>query len=85
MGLISLIVGRRAKARAAVSSGGGRSLSITGLVLGVVAIVLGLVHLANTTGGFGTGGGKAGAIVALALGLIGTSVGGLALRSKGRQ
>ena len=84
VGLISLIVGWRAKAKVA-NPGSGGSLSITGLVLGAIAIVLGLVHLANTTGGFGTGGGKAGAVVALVLGLIGTGVSGRALRSKGRQ
>jgi hypothetical protein len=85
VGLISLIVGRRAKARAAVNPGSGRSWFMTSLVLGVIAIILSLVHLVNTTGGFGTGAGKAGAIVALVLGLVGATLSGLTLRSGGRQ
>lgn len=79
--LISLIIGWRVKVRSAVSSGS-KSWPIAGLVLGLIAIALSVVHLANVTGGFGTGGGKAGAIVALVLGLIGTSLSGLALRRK---
>ena len=55
-----------------------------GLRLGLVAIVLSILHLANTVGGFGSGGGKAGAIVALVLGLIGATLIGMAMRSKGK-
>jgi hypothetical protein len=83
-GLISLIVGWRAKVRSANGASSGRSWSVTGLVLGFICIILSLVHLATTNGGFGTGGGKAGAIVALVLGLIGISFSGMALRTKWR-
>lgn len=69
-GLVGLIVGWRARARSAVSPSG-RNWTIAAFALGSAAIVLGVTHLATTTGGFGTGGGKAGAIVALVLGLIG--------------
>lgn len=81
MGLISLIIGWRVKVRSAVNPSR-RSWAIAALVLGVAAIVLSVVHLANVSGGFGTGGGKTGAIVALVLGLIGTSLSGLAFRPK---
>jgi hypothetical protein len=82
LGLTSLIIGWRAKARSVVSTSG-RKLNITALVLGLVAIVLSVIHLATVMGGFGTGGGKAGAIVALVLGLVGMGLGGRALlRSK---
>jgi peptidoglycan/LPS O-acetylase OafA/YrhL len=81
LGLISLIIGWRAKARVAISHSA-RSWATTALVLGLVAIGLSVVHLANVSGGFGTGGGKAGAIVALVLGLIGIALSGLALRRK---
>jgi len=47
--------------------------------LGLICIVLAGIHIANTTGGFGTGGGKAGAIVAIVLGLIATILSGIAL------
>lgn len=71
--------------RAAAQSGSARSWAVRALVLGFVAIILSVVHLAGTTGGFGTGGGKAGAIVALVLGITGAVVNVLALRSKGKQ
>ncbi len=77
VGLISLIIGGLALARAGRSDTG-RTAAIVALVLGVIALILSVVHLAGSTG-FGTGGGRAGAIVALVLALIGTSLGGLAL------
>jgi hypothetical protein len=79
VGLISVIIGWRAKAR---SDFGNSRPQVIAAVLGVTAIILSVVHLANTTGGFGTGGGKAGAIVALALGVAGTALNVLRLRSK---
>lgn len=82
VGLVSLTIGWRVKSRSAVSTSASRSWSITALVLGLVALVLSAIHLANVNGGFGAGGGKAGAIVALVLGLIGTCLSGMALRSK---
>ncbi len=74
VGLISLIIGGLALARA----GSGRGAAIVALVLGLIGVVLSAVHLASSTG-FGTGGGRAGAIVGLVLALIGTTLGGLAL------
>jgi|SRR4030095_11833757 len=82
VGLVSLIIGWRAKARLTRGAPLGQSWVITALVSGLLAIVLAVVHLATTAGGFGTGGGKAGSILALLLGLIGTILSGLALRSK---
>jgi hypothetical protein len=84
LGLISLIIGWRAKVRLA-NNHSAKSLAITALVLGLVAIGLSVAHLVNVTGGFGTGGGKAGAIVALVLGVVGSTLGGLALQTKRKQ
>jgi hypothetical protein len=47
--------------------------------MGLIGIVLSGLHLATTTGGFGTGKGRAGAIVAMIIGLTGTLLGWLAL------
>lgn len=75
--LIGVVVGglaaRRADARI------GRDGAIVALVSGLVGMVLGALHLATTTGGFGTGNGRAGAIVALVLGVIGMALGRKAL------
>jgi hypothetical protein len=81
VGLISLTIGWRVKKHRPVQSGR-RTWAMIALGLGLVAIILGVVHLAGNTGGFGTGGGKAGAIVALIVGLTGAVMNGLALRSK---
>lgn len=81
VGLISVVIGGLALARAAgrIGNGNGRAGAIAALPLGLLGAVLSVVHLANSTGGFGTGGGRAGAIVGLVLGLIGMNLGGLAL------
>jgi ATP/ADP translocase len=79
IGLASVIVAWRVKTRSAV---GTRNWVIIALVMGLVALILSVIHLGNVNGGFGTGGGKAGAIVALVLGLIGTSLSGMALRTR---
>ena len=86
VGLISLIIGGLALARAAgrIGTGNGRVGAIVALVLGLIGMVLSVVHLAGSTG-FGTGGGRAGAIVALVLVLIGMSLGGLALARSRRR
>jgi hypothetical protein len=81
LGLTSLIIGWRARARLRTNHNA-RSLAITALVLGLAAISLSIVHLANVAGGFGTGGGKAGAIVGLVLGLFATVLSWLTLRTK---
>jgi hypothetical protein len=87
VGLISLIIGGLALARAAghLGTGNGRAVAIVALVLGLIGVVLSVVHLGTSTGGFGTGGGRAGAIVALVLGLIGMNLGGLALARSRRS
>lgn len=79
VGLISVVIGGLAMARAA-----GR-IGIVALVSGLIGMVLSVVHLSRSTGGFGTGGGRAGAIVALVLALIGMSLGGLALARSRRS
>jgi hypothetical protein len=87
VGLISLVIGGLALARAAgrLGAGNGRIGAIVALVVGMIGVVLSVVHLATFTGGVGTGSGRAGAIVALVLGLSGTSVGGLALARSRRS
>lgn len=72
--LISVIVGGLALSRFR-----GRTVAIVALLLGLLGIVLSVIHLGTSTGGFGTGSGRAGAIVALVLGLIGVNLGGLTL------
>jgi len=69
--LLSLIGSLRARRKSATNTGGRRSWALISLALGVVAVVLSVLHLVNTNGGFGTGGGKAGAIVALLIAFIG--------------
>jgi Family of unknown function (DUF6223) len=82
-GLISLVIGWRAKVRSAAGTGKGRTSAIVALVLGLIGIVLSVVHLSTSVGAvFGSGSGKAGAIFGLVLGLIGMTLGGLALRSR---
>jgi len=81
LGLFSLIIGWRAKARLS-NNHSAKPFAITALVLGLVAIGLSIMHLANVTGGFGTGGGKAGAIVALVFGLVGAALSWSTLRKK---
>jgi uncharacterized protein DUF6223 len=77
VGLLSLIIGALALARAG-RSGNGRAGAIAALALGLLGIILSVIHLSTFTGGFGTGSGRAGAIVALVLSVIGISLGGLA-------
>lgn len=81
IGLVSVIIGWRARSRSVANKSRARTPGISACVLGIVAIALSVVHLAGNTGGFGTGGGKAGAIVALVLGIIGTFLGGISMRT----
>ena len=87
VGLISVVIGALALARAAgrLGTGNGRVGATVALVLGLIGMVLSVVHLGSSTGGFGTGGGRAGAIVGLVLGLIGMNLGGLALARSRRK
>lgn len=76
LGLMSIVIGWRAKARSAKSD------ARTALALGLLAIILSIIHLTTTAGAvFGSGSGKAGSILALVLGLFGCVLGWLTLRS----
>ena len=82
-GLISLIVCWRARVRFKKGSitGNRRTPAMVALVLGLLAIVLGVVHLSTSAGAaFGSGSGKAGAIAALVFGMIGAILSGLTLK-----
>lgn len=78
-GLISVVIDRQALARSTDPIGSRRPKAIAALIVGLICVALSILHLALSTGGFGTGSGKLGAIVAMVIGLIGTSLGGLAL------
>src|SRR5687767_8316947 len=79
VGLISIVFGRQALARATRPAGSGRRKANVALVMGLIAVTFSILHLLLSTGSFGTGSGKLGAIVALVVGLAGTCLGGLAL------
>jgi hypothetical protein len=78
VGLISVIIGWLALVRSA-NRVGSRRLSTIALLMGMIGVIISVLHLASTTGGFGTGKGRAGAIVAIVIGLIGVILGWLAL------
>jgi hypothetical protein len=74
--LISVIVAVIGRLR---SSGRmGSASSIIAIGLGAVAAVMGIIHIAASTG-FGTGGGRAGAIIALVLAIVGIGLGAITL------
>lgn len=81
VGLLSVVVGGLALARAAgrIGAGGRRAGALLAVVAGLTGAVLSVWHLAQTTEGFGTGQGRAGAIIGLVLGVAGVNLGGLAL------
>jgi len=79
VGLTSVIIGRQALSRATKHTGPARPRAITALVIAGISVILSILHLALTTGGFGTGSGKLGSIVSLIIGLTGVVFGGLAL------
>lgn len=79
VGLISVGIGWWALIRSTRDTGSVRIMAIVALVVGLTGVVLSGLHLARTTGGFGTGGGRAGAIIGLVVGLIGMVLGGRAL------
>jgi Family of unknown function (DUF6223) len=64
---------------APAAPGNARAGAVVAAMLGLISLVMGGLHTANSAGGFGTGNGLAGAIVAIGLGLIGMALGGLAL------
>ncbi|MCZ7440359.1 DUF6223 family protein [Micromonospora sp. WMMC241] len=75
LSLASVIIGGLAVSR----PGTGHRRTLLALATGAVGLVLSALHLATTTGGFGTGQGRAGAIVGVVLGVVGVGLGGLAL------
>lgn len=81
--LIAVVFGGRAlrssRAPAPAGARNGRDGAIVAVVLGAVGVVLATLHLATTSGGFGTGNGRAGAIVAALLGLVAVVIGRMAL------
>ncbi|MBB6670102.1 DUF6223 family protein [Cohnella nanjingensis] len=78
VGLISVVIGGLSLTRSR-RTGNGRAGAIVAAVVGLIGIILAVLHLANSTGGFGTGNGRAGAIVAAVIGLIGIILAGLTL------
>ncbi|OQP60968.1 hypothetical protein A3860_04375 [Niastella vici] len=79
VGFISLVIGRQALARSTGPIGSRRPKAMAALLVGLTGVALSVLHLALSTGGFGTGSGKLGAIVALVLGLAGAVLGMIAL------
>lgn len=73
LGLGSLVIGSQALTRLS------RIKGLAALIIGLTVVLLGLLHVSLSTGGFGTGSGKLGAIVAMLIGLTGAVLGGLAL------
>jgi len=73
LGLIGIIIGARARKRNSEGS------AIAAGLLGVLSLASGVLHAANSAGGFGTGNGLAGAIVAIALGLVSFIMAGFVL------
>ena len=77
VGLVSVILGWRALARA--TGGQRRSRGLAALIVGCLGVAMTGWHLATMTGAIGTGSGKLGGFVALAVGLIGSALGGVAV------
>jgi hypothetical protein len=71
LGLIGIILAAIALLRASIGSSTRRLLAIIALVLALIDILFSGLHLARTTGGFGTGSGRLGAIVAMVVGFTG--------------
>jgi hypothetical protein len=84
LGLISLAVGRQALTRSSAIMGPARTKAIAALIVGLTVVILSVLHLSLSTGGFGTGSGKLGAIVAMLLGLTGAVLGAIALKRSQR-
>ena len=85
LAIISLVIARQALARSSSSFGSRRTKAISALVTGITVVLLSIIHLSLSTGGFGTGSGKLGAIVAMLLGLTGSTLGALALKRPRRM
>ena len=80
LALSSVAVGALALARVRrIGQANVPALAIATLILGLTGAVVGVVHLADSEGGFGTGNGRAGAIVALLIAQVGINLGGVAL------
>lgn len=77
-GVVGVVLGGAALARARRASHA-RSSVVSAAALGLTSFVIGLLHAANSAGGFGTGNGLAGALVAMALGLTAVVLAGMAV------
>lgn len=80
LGLTGIIIGAIALTRGARNINSVQRTGTIALVLASIGILLSVIHLARTTGGFGTGKGRAGAIVAIIIGLIGIILSRIAVR-----
>jgi uncharacterized protein DUF6223 len=81
LGLIGVVIGRRALRHSAARGGGGWAPAgaIAAMAMGLIVLAIGALHTIFSAGGFGTGNGLAGAIVAMAMGLVSLVLGGLAV------
>jgi len=80
LGLTGLIIGAITLSRRVQNINSVERKGNIALVLASICILLSVLHLATTTGGFGTGKGRAGAIVAIVIGSIGIILNRLAVR-----
>lgn len=84
LGLVSLVIGWRAKVRSTAGTSR-RTGAMAAVVVGLIGIVFSVVHLSTSAGAvFGSGSGKAGAIVGMVLSVTGVTLGGLTLSRKKR-
>lgn len=79
LGIIGLVIARKALSRSSSSFVSRRTKAIAALIIGLTVVVLSVLQISLSTGGFGTGSGKLGAIVAMLFGLTGAGLGGMAL------
>jgi hypothetical protein len=84
LGLLSVVIGWRARKRSSEGIGkGGRNGAKIALLMGGIALVLSVIHLNISAGAvFGSGSGRAGAIFALILSLVGIGLSGMVFRQK---
>ncbi len=81
LGLLSIIIVVMDKKDAMNAMLSRQIKSISAIILGFIAVILSVRHLANSfSAELGTGSGKAGAVVSLELGLIGILLGILSLK-----
>ena len=74
LSLIGVVIGIRSRRNVHTKTG-----AWVASALGLVGVLIGALHAANSAGGFGTGNGLAGAIVSMALGLVSMALGAVSL------